>query len=112
MNKQCQNCKSSFEITKDDLHFYQKIQVPSPTFCWLCRFQRRCAYRNERSLKRAKSAKSGKDIFTLYPPTAELTLYTPEEWYADDWDQMATGRDYDFSRTLFEQVFDLLKEGS
>lgn len=105
----CQNCKTEFEITDEDFDFYKKIDVPAPTFCWQCRFQRRCAYRNERSLKKAKSAKSGKDIFTLYPSQAGLTLYTQEEWFSDDWDQMATGKDYDFSRPFFEQLFELFK---
>ncbi len=105
--KTCQNCKTPFTIEPDDFDFYEKIKVPPPTFCWQCRFQRRCAYRNERSLKKAKSAKSGKDIFTLYPPQAGLTLYSQEEWYGDDWDQMATGRDYDFSRPFFDQLFEL-----
>lgn len=107
--KTCQACKNDFSIEPEDFAFYEKVQVPPPTFCWQCRFQRRCAYRNERSLKRAKSAKSGQDLFTLYPPGAPLTIYTTEEWYADDWDQMATGRDYDFSKPFFEQFFDLLK---
>ncbi|MEK7616237.1 MAG: hypothetical protein AAB420_03475 [Patescibacteria group bacterium] len=110
MNSQtCQNCKNDFMIDPEDFDFYEKIQVPPPTFCWQCRFQRRCAYRNERSLKKAKSAKSGQYIFTLYPPSAGLTLYSQEEWYGDDWDQMATGRDYDFSRPFFNQLFDLFK---
>ena len=105
----CQNCHQNFIIESDDLAFYEKISVPVPTFCWQCRFQRRCAYRNERSLKRGVSAKSGAPLFTLYPPQAGLTLYTQEEWYSDDWDQMATGRDYDFSRNFFDQLFELLK---
>src|SRR3989344_6230508 len=107
--KNCQNCKKDFTIEPEDFVFYEKIKVPPPTFCWLCRFQRRCAYRNERSLKKTKSAKSGKDIFTLYPPTAGLTLYSQEEWYGDDWDQMATGRDVDYTRPFFNQLFELFK---
>lgn len=112
MNDQinCQNCKKDFTIDSEDFDFYKKIAVPPPTFCWQCRFQRRCAWRNERSLKKAKSAKSGKDIFTLYPSTAPLTLYGQEEWFSDDWDQMATGRDYDFSRPFFDQLFELYHE--
>ncbi len=106
----CQNCKQPFSIEPDDFVFYEKINVPPPTFCWQCRFQRRCAYRNERSLKKQKSAKSGKDIFTLYPSQVGLTLYSQEEWYSDDWDQMATGRDYDFSRPFFDQIFELFRQ--
>jgi hypothetical protein len=108
--KVCQNCKNQFTIEPEDFQFHEKIKVPPPTFCPTCRFQRRCAYRNERSLKRAVSAKSGENIFTLYPKAERFTLFTPEEWFADDWDQMATGRDYDFNRTFFEQVSELFRE--
>lgn len=107
--KTCQNCKQNFTIEPDDFSFYEKIQVPPPTFCWQCRFQRRCAYRNERKLYHGKSTKSGETIYTLYPPQAGLTLYSQKEWYSDDWDQMATGKEYDFSRHFFNQFFDLLK---
>jgi len=105
--KICQNCKQNFTIEPEDFDFYEKIKVPPPTFCWQCRFERRCAYRNERRLMRATSSKSGKPIFTLYPPDAGLTLYDADEWYADDWDQMATGREYDFSRPFFVQLSEL-----
>jgi len=31
--KQCQNCKKDFTIEPDDFAFYEKIKVPTPTFC-------------------------------------------------------------------------------
>jgi hypothetical protein len=31
--KICQNCKDEFEIEPEDFKFYEKIKVPSPTFC-------------------------------------------------------------------------------
>ena len=107
--KICQNCKQNFTIDPEDFDFYNKVNVPPPTFCWQCRFQRRIAARNERKLFRNKSAKSGADIITLYPPASGIPVYTQEEWWADDWDQMATGRDYDFKRNFFDQLFDLVK---
>ena len=33
MNKICQNCKQNFTIEPEDFTFYDKIKVPSPTFC-------------------------------------------------------------------------------
>ena len=38
--RQCQNCKQDFTIEPDDFGFYEKIKVPPPTFCPLCRAQR------------------------------------------------------------------------
>ena len=69
-NKTCQNCGAEFDITGDDLNFYAKISVPPPTFCWLCRAQRRMAFRNERILYKRKSDFSGKDIFSMYAPAS------------------------------------------
>lgn len=45
--KQCQNCKLDFEITQDDMGFYERIKVPPPTFCPECRLIRRFLWRNE-----------------------------------------------------------------
>lgn len=109
-NKQCQNCKQDFVIEQEDFNFYEKIKAPAPTFCPLCRVQRRFAFRNERKLFKVKDAFTGKDIFSLYPPESGRKIITQEEWYGDDWDAMEYGRDYDFSRPLFEQFFELQKQ--
>jgi hypothetical protein len=106
-NRICQNCKQDFTIEVEDFGFYEKIKVPPPTFCPLCRAQRRLAFRNERKLFRVKDAFSGKDIFSLYPPEANRKMLNKEEWYGDSWDAMDFGRDYDFSRNFFEQLFEL-----
>ena len=59
--KNCQNCKKDFIIEPEDFNFYQKMKVPPPTFCPLCRAQRRFAFRNERKFFRVKDAFTGKD---------------------------------------------------
>ena len=46
----CQNCKKNFVIEQEDFNFYDRIKVPPPTFCPECRFQRRMAWRNDRTL--------------------------------------------------------------
>ena len=108
--RQCQNCKENFVIEPEDFNFYEKIKVPAPTFCPLCRAQRRFVFRNERKLFKVKNAFSGKEIFSLYPAESGRKIITQEEWYRDSWDAMEYGRDYDFSKSFFEQLFELQKQ--
>ncbi len=106
--KTCQNCKHSFVIEQEDVNFYQKMTVPPPTFCPLCRAQRRMAWRNERALFKRKSDFAGKEIFSAFAPDAPVKVYEKEVWLTDQWDPMTYGRDYDFSRPFFEQFKELL----
>lgn len=105
----CQNCKLIFLIEDEDFQFYKKIDVPPPTFCWKCRFQRRLVWRNERTLFKGKSAKSGKDIITIIPPRSGIPTFDESEWWMDDWDPLEYGREYDFSKSFFEQFGELQK---
>lgn len=105
--RNCQNCKSDFVIEPDDFAFYEKIKVPPPTFCWLCRAQRRFAFRNERALFKRKSDLSSKEIFATYPEEVPFPVYSQEEWFSDAWDPMSYGQDYDFSKSFFEQFKNL-----
>jgi len=112
----CQNCKTPFVIDEDDQNFYKQLEVPPPTFCWLCRAERRMAWRNERSLFKRKSDFSGpsassgqgRDIFSAFSPDAPVTVYEKEVWLTDQWDPMTYGRDVEFSRPFLEQFRDLL----
>ncbi|KKQ88015.1 MAG: hypothetical protein UT12_C0029G0002 [Candidatus Curtissbacteria bacterium GW2011_GWC2_38_9] len=107
--KTCQNCKKEFQIEPEDFAFYEKINVPPPTFCPECRMIRRMMFRNERKIFLIKSAKSGKEILSLYPPDSGVTVYDEPEWWTDDWDAISFAKDYDFSRSFFEQFFELTK---
>ena len=106
--KNCHNCKKDFIIEPEDFNFYEKMRVPAPTFCWLCRAQRRMAFRNERSLFKRKSDSTGKDIFSAFAPDAPVKVYEKEVWLTDQWDPMEYGHDYNFSRPFFEQFKELL----
>ncbi|MFH1769139.1 MAG: hypothetical protein ABH833_00535 [Parcubacteria group bacterium] len=108
--KTCQNCKKDFIIEAEDFNFYEKMQVPPPTFCWKCRYQRRLSYRNERKPFWAISAKSGKRIMSIFPPEAGMTVYDEKEWRSDDWEALDYGMEYDFSRPFFEQFHELAKK--
>ncbi|MES2930436.1 MAG: hypothetical protein V4665_01485 [Patescibacteria group bacterium] len=107
--RNCQNCKNSFNIEPDDFSFYEKIKVPPPTFCYICRAQRRFTFRNERVLYKRKTDFTGKDILAMFSPESGIKVYENEIWQGDEWDPMEYGVDYDFSKPFFVQFFELLK---
>ncbi|MBI2623140.1 MAG: hypothetical protein HYW65_01010 [Candidatus Liptonbacteria bacterium] len=105
----CRNCQAQFLIETDDFSFYEKIKVPPPTWCPECRFRRRIIWRNERKLFRGKSALSGQNLFTLFPPEAGYILYKNDEWRGG-YAPLAYGQDVDFSRPFLTQLFELDKK--
>ena len=119
MEKTCIQCSAAFEITDQDLAFYEKISpiftlqkftIPPPTLCPDCRQQRRLAFRNERTLYHRKSDLSGKQMISVYSPDTPYKIYEQQEWWSDVWDPVSFGRDVDFSRPFFEQLAELMLE--
>jgi hypothetical protein len=108
-SKTCQNCKADFIIEPDDFSFYEKIKVPAPTWCPDCRQQRRYAWRNERTLYRRNCDLCDKSTVTIYSPNKELKVYCLSCWWSDKWDPTIYGRDFDFSKSFFEQYKELQK---
>jgi hypothetical protein len=106
--KTCKNCKESFIIEPDDFLFYERMKVPPPTWCPICRQKRRMLVRNFTTLYKRPSSKSGKSIISMYHEKQLFPVWSSEEWYADDWDAIDYGRDFDFSRPFFEQYKELL----
>lgn len=108
-NKKCQNCKQDFTIEADDFSFYEKVKVPAPTFCPECRMVRRMNWRNERSLYKRTCVATGKQVVSMFSPDTKTIVYERDYWWSDKWDQLASGRDYDFSKPFFQQFQELLE---
>ena len=108
--KTCQNYKNDFMVEPDDFLFYEKIKVPAPTFCPLCRAERRMTFRNERKLFKVRDALNNNEIFSIYPEECGKSIITNEDWRSDSWDAMDYGVDYDFSKSFLEQFFELDKK--
>ena len=102
-NRICQNCKYQFVIDSDDFSFYQKMNVPPPTFCPECRMIRRMNFRNERSLYKTKCALCQKTMISMYSSDKSYTVYCNECYSSDKWDPLSYGIQYDFSKSFFEQ---------
>ncbi len=107
--KTCQNCKNQFAIEPDDFAFYEKIKVPPPTWCPECRAMRRFMWRNERTLWKTTSDATGKQIFSMFPP-GEFEVYEHNYWFSDKWDAIEFGKNYDFSKTFFAQLKELMHD--
>lgn len=108
--RSCQSCQHEFTIAPEDFAFYEKIEVPAPTWCPLCRAQRRMAWRNEWHLFRKPEAHEGKPIFSTFSSQSPVKIYDNDRWQGDDWDPMYYGREYDFSRPFFQQFAELMRE--
>ena len=106
--KICQSCKSPFTIEPDDFSFYEKVGVPAPKDCPVCRQRRRMIFRNFKTLYKRNSDRSSKTMISMYAPHAPYKVFTHEEWWTDNWDARQYGRDFDFSRSFFEQFKELL----
>ena len=101
--KTCQNCKQDFTIEPEDFAFYEKIKVPPPTFCPECRSQRRMAFYNVLQLYKRKCGLCQKEIISIHSANTPYKVYCTKCWWSDDWDPLSYGRDYDFSRSFFDQ---------
>lgn len=108
--KNCQNCRKDFVIEQDDFSFYEKIEVPAPTWCPECRKHRRHVWRNERTYYKRKcnAPDHAEEIISLYKPESPFSVYDQKYWWSDEWDMLSYGLDYDFSKSFFEQYKELL----
>ncbi|HEV7702514.1 MAG TPA: hypothetical protein VGO63_03695 [Candidatus Paceibacterota bacterium] len=108
--RNCQKCEHDFVIEIEDKNFYEMMKVPAPTFCPECRFQRRLSFRNDRTLYKRTCEICKKEVISVYRPGGGVKIACQKCWWSDDFNPLKFGRDYDFSKSFFEQYKDLLKE--
>ena len=75
MNRICKKCEVEFQIPQEDLEYYHNIspkfggktcEIPPPTLCFVCRHQKRLAFRNEINLYHRKCDSTGRQIISMY----------------------------------------------
>lgn len=99
----CQNCNKIFTIDQDDVSFYEKVGVPTPTFCSECRMKRRMVWRNERNLYKNTCGICKRNIISIYSSEKPFTIYCNECFHSDKWDPISYGIDIDFSKPFLAQ---------
>lgn len=116
--KTCRWCQQNFEITAEDVVFYEKVSpvfdgkkylIPPPTLCPPCREKRRLVFRNERVLYPDICDRCGKEILSLHGPAEKYKVYCPDCWWKEESDARNYGRRFDFNRTFTEQFRELIK---
>jgi len=119
MQQICANawCKQGFEITDEDLKFYEKVspvfnekkeKIPPPTQCPECRRQRRLVWHNIMHFYRRKCDRTGREILSNVSPDKQHTVYDINAWWEDSWDQHKASLSFDFGKPFFEQFAELL----
>ncbi|MFA6300999.1 MAG: hypothetical protein WC609_01470 [Candidatus Paceibacterota bacterium] len=103
----CQNCKKEFAIEPDDFGFYEKIELPLPTFCPECRLQRRLAWRNEKGLHYGECGLCMKKIISIYSEDYNNTVYCDKCWWSDNWDAGEYALELDLDKPFLDQFFEL-----
>lgn len=107
--KSCQSCKHEFVIEPVDFEFYEKMQVPPPTWCPECRMIRRMGWQGMRVLYKRPCDFTGDNLITFYHPDAPHKIYRQDIWHSDKWDPKSYGREYDPNRSFFEQWGELFR---
>jgi len=106
--RQCQKCKQDFVVESDDFAFYEKMKVPAPNVCPLCRFRLKALWRNETTLYSRVCAATKEPIISMYNPKRPYTVFSYEYYISDEWDSREFGTDYDKNKPFFDQLKELL----
>lgn len=115
-NKNCKICNNEFVVEDDEIEFLdkvspeiagEKLSIPTPDFCHICRSRNRLVYRNLRNLNKRKDDATGKEIFTHFDETVKFPVYDADYWWSDQWDGLQYGRNWDPNRSFFDQFKDL-----
>lgn len=88
----------------------RKLSLPPPTQCPSCRLRRRMAWRNERFFFRRSCTLCSRPIVSIYPEDTPFPVYCSRCFWSDEWDGLAHGREFDFSKPLFEQLTALQRD--
>jgi len=106
--RSCKQCQQPYVIEAEDFGFYEKMGVPAPVLCPICRSKRRDQLRNETTLYSRTCAVCKKSVVSMYHPKSPYTVYCDKCWESDQWDRFSYAQDYDPKRPFFEQLGELL----
>lgn len=109
MKQRCLISSEEFDISGEEIEFYQRMGAEPPKLSPLERQRRRMMFRNFRSLYHRNCSVTGKRMLSMYSENVPFPVVTPEYWWSDSWDARQYGREIDFSRPFFEQYSELMR---
>jgi hypothetical protein len=113
MQQTCRQCKSPFDISPEDIAFYDSVSpvfagkkesIPTPTLCPDCRLKRRLVFRNQLFVYQRPSSVTKKTIFSRFPADVPFPVFENEEWYGGSWDGLTYGQAFDVKQSFFPQL--------
>ncbi len=107
--KTCPNCGNDFQITPEDIEFYQRFMVPPSKLCHSCKLQNLLAYRisflpifHRRS---CNAPQHTEDILSFYHKSNPVKVYDDKYYNSDNWDGLDFGVEYNLEKSFFNQFF-------
>lgn len=104
----CKNCHKPFAISGRDVAFYQKLEVPPPTWCPSCRAIRRHGHVNDYVYYTRNCDHCQTRFVATLPTDSGYAVICQRCWFSEARDDKAEGREYDPSRSFFEQFDELM----
>ena len=89
------------------MSIYQTLGVPPPTLSAAERQRRRLAFRNERRLYHRRCSETREVIVSIYSDEKPFPVFSNDYWWSDDWEPRRYGREFNYSKTFFEQFHEL-----
>ena len=112
----CAQCHGEFAVSEKAVSLLEKVSpgfagvtipIPPPVLCPACREGSRLAFRNEWKMYRRQCDATGKSLVSIYRDDSPYRVVDPQWWWSDAYDPLDYGRDFDFSRSFFEQFHEL-----
>lgn len=107
MTYTCTACHATKELTHQQRSLLAPWGIDAPDLCFDCGMRLHLAFRNERALYVRKCDATGKEMVTRFGPDNPHKFYENSIWYGDSWDPTSYGKEYDPSRSFFDQLAEL-----
>lgn len=83
--------------------------VLEPVICPQCSWRLQLAFRNEKTLSFRACALCKKQTLSTYPSDSPYTVYCVPCWKSDQWNPLDYAKDYQLSRSFFDQLNELFQ---
>jgi hypothetical protein len=96
-------------VSHEEESIYNTLGIPLPTLSPEERARNRLAWRNERRLYRRSCSATGRSIVSIHHQDAPFPVYAQDYWWSDGWDFKNYGKEFDFTRSFFQQFIELYR---
>lgn len=119
MERLCTSCKEHFLLDEQEMSIVGRLApkigekryyFPIPTLCPNCRERRRTSFRNSKHYYRNICFVCKKPTISIYSPDKPIKVVCEDCYWGEKFDPLAFGKEYDFSRSFFQQFAEMRSE--